>query len=111
MNSKDLTINPANGILIVAKMTSGNYISEDEMKVYPNPTTGDFSVDFSVKESGRVKLYVMDMNGKILNVILDKDMPKGNYIYSSNIENVSSGIYFTTLQTVDERNSSKIIKK
>jgi hypothetical protein len=111
MNSKDLTINPANGILIVAKMTNGNSISEDEMKVYPNPTTGEFSVDFSVKESGRVKLYVMDMNGKILNVILDKDMPKGDYIYSSNIENVSSGIYFTTLQTVDERNSSKIIKK
>jgi hypothetical protein len=111
MNSKDLSINPANGILIVAKMAWGNSITEDEMKVYPNPTTGDFSVNFSVKNKGRVKLYVMDMNGKILTVILDKDMPEGNYIYSSNIENVSSGIYFTTLQTVDGGKSSKIIKK
>jgi hypothetical protein len=111
MNSKDLTINPANGILIVAKMTNGFTITEDAMKVYPNPTTGEFSVDFTVKNKGRVKLYVTDMNGKTLAVILDKDMPEGNYIYSSNIENVSSGIYFTTLQTVDGGNSSKIIKK
>jgi hypothetical protein len=111
INSKDLTINPANGILIVAKMASGFDIIEDAMKVFPNPTTGEFSVDFTVKETGLVKLYVTDLNGKILSVILDKNMPAGNYVYSSNINNVSTGIYFTNLQTEDKLSSSKLIKK
>ena len=111
MNSHDLTITPANGILVVAKMAFGGNTLEEAMKVYPNPTTGEFTVEFTVKETGAVKLFVMDMNGRILSTVLDKDMPSGNYIYSSNINNVASGIYFTTLQSKGENASSKLIKK
>lgn len=111
MNSKDLTITPANGILIVAKMANGNSFYDEEMKVYPNPTTGEFSIDFTVKETGMVKLFVMDLNGKIIAQVLDKDMPAGKYTYASNINNVASGIYFTTLQSKGETSSLKIIKK
>jgi len=111
MNSKDLTITPANGILIVAKMAFGSSNTEEEMRVYPNPTTGEFTVDFNVKESGMVKLYIMDLNGNVLSKVLDKNMPAGKYTYNSNINNVSSGIYFTTLQTEGDVSSFKIIKK
>ena len=112
-NSKDLNINPTNGILIVAKMAGGFGTGSlaETIKVYPNPTTGDFSVSFTVKEAGRVKLLVTDMNGRIINSILDKDMPVGKYVYYSNIGNVSTGIYFTTLQSLAEVESFKLIKK
>jgi hypothetical protein len=110
-NSKDLSINPANGILVVAKMAGGSGSMEETIKVYPNPTTGDFSVSFTVKEAGRIKLLVTDMNGRIINSILDKDMPIGKYVYYSNIGNVSTGVYFTTLQSLTEIESFKLIKK
>jgi hypothetical protein len=105
-----MTILPTNGILIVAKMAMINN-ETDQMIVYPNPTTGEFSVNFTVKESGKVMLYVIDMNGSLQRVILDKEMPSGTYTYSSNIENLANGIYIATLQSHNQKEDQKIIKQ
>jgi hypothetical protein len=109
-SSKDMTIYPTNGILIVAKMAMIENES-DHTIVYPNPTTGEFNVNFTVKQPGKVKLYVMDMNGSIQHVILEKDMPSGQYTYSSNIESLASGLYIATLQTQSQSEGLRIIKQ
>jgi hypothetical protein len=110
--SKDMTITPSNGILIVAKMSSPYNGSEEEnLVVYPNPTTGEFNINFTVKESGRVKLYIIDSKGELKKVILDKKMPAGTYTYSSNITNFAAGIYIATLQENKDARASKIIKQ
>ena len=105
-----MTIYPTNGILIVAKMAMIENES-DHTIVYPNPTTGEFNVNFTVKQPGKVKLYVMDMNGSIQHVILEKDMPSGQYTYSSNIESLASGLYIATLQTQSQSEGLRIIKQ
>ena len=112
-NSKDLSVTPTNGILIVAKMAAplGPNEAEESMVVYPNPTTGDFSVNFTVKSKGKVTLYILNNQGKIEHVILDKEMPEGTYVYSSNIENLASGIYIATLQQKGDVKTSKLIKQ
>jgi hypothetical protein len=110
-NSKDMTITPANGILIVAKMANvGGILDEREMTVFPNPTTGEITVEFSVKQTGPVKLYIVGMNGVISHVILDRDMPEGEYIYTSNINHLTQGIYVASLQAKNQKSSAKIIK-
>ena len=108
--SKDMTIIPTNSILVVAKMATVNNES-DHMMVYPNPTTGDFYVNFTVKEKGNVKLYVMGMNGSVQHVILDKVMPAGTYTYSSNIENLANGLYVATVQSHNQTEGLKVIKQ
>jgi hypothetical protein len=108
--SKDMNINPTNGILIVAKMATISNES-DHMVVYPNPTTGDFYVNFSVKESGNVKLYLVNSNGAVQHIILDKVMPAGTYTYQSNIENLASGFYVATLQSINKSEGARIIKQ
>ena len=112
-NSKDMSVTPTNGILIVAKMAApiGPNEAEESMIVYPNPTTGDFSVNFTVKNSGHVTLYILNNRGIVEHLILDKDMPEGNYVYSSNISNLASGLYIATLQQRGEVKTSKIIKE
>ena len=111
INAKDMNITPTSGILIVAKMAAPyNGTEEEHMVVYPNPTTGEFNVSFNVKESGQVKLYIVNSQGQIQHVILDKEMPKGSYTYSSNISNLVSGIYVATLREEQRLESSKIIK-
>jgi hypothetical protein len=105
-----MSINPTNGILIVAKMATINNQS-DRMVVYPNPTTGDFYVNFSVKESSQVKLYLINSNGSIQHIILDKQMPAGNYTYQSNIETLASGLYIATLQSSTQSEGARIIKQ
>jgi hypothetical protein len=81
------------------------------MIVYPNPTTGDFNVNFSVKEKGLVKLYVVDMNGAVQHIILDKEMPVGTYTYSSNIGHLVNGLYIATLQSHNQTEGLKVIKQ
>ncbi len=108
--SKDMSITPTNGILIVAKMATVENGS-DKAFVYPNPTTGDFYINFSVKESGDVKLYVMNTQGAIEHIILEKNMPAGNYTYFSNIQNLASGVYIATVQSQNQSEGLRIIKQ
>jgi hypothetical protein len=109
--SKDMNITPANGILIVAKMAPiAGGLDETEMRVFPNPTSGEITIDFKVKQTGRVKLYIVGMNGEITHVILDKDMPEGEYVYSSNINHLIQGIYVASLQAKNQKVTKKIIK-
>jgi hypothetical protein len=108
--SKDMTINPTNGILIVAKMAMVDNES-DHAIVYPNPNTGEFYINFTVKTSGNVKLYVANLEGAIEQVILNKDMPAGKYTYYSNIQNLSNGIYVATIQSQGKTEALKVIKQ
>ena len=110
--SKDMSITPANGILIVAKMApiSGGIADETEMRVFPNPTSGEITIDFTVKQTGRVRLYIVGMDGAINHIILDKDMPEGDYVYTSNINHLTQGIYVASLQAKNQKTSAKIIK-
>ena len=111
VNSKDMTITPMNGILVVAKMAqiSGGF-DDTEMRIFPNPTSGEITIDFTVKHTGRVKLYIVGMDGRVSHVILDRDMPEGEYVYTSNINHLIEGIYVASLQAKNQKTSAKIIK-
>jgi hypothetical protein len=108
-SSKDLSIVPSNGILVVYK-TGNSVLNSQEMNIFPNPTTGEFSVQFKVEKPGKVKLYVVSINGVNNMVILDKDMPEGTYIYNSNINNLADGIYVASLQTASNVETKRVLK-
>ena len=113
-SSKDLSIMPTNGILVVYRMSApgGNIVLEEtEMMVYPNPTTGFASINFSVKHSGKVNLSVYDMVGKRIITILEKDMPEGSFTYNFNLDSFRNGLYFATLQSNTQAGSVKILKQ
>lgn len=109
--SKDMSILPTGGIMIVSKMAGpGGNVTTNQMVVYPNPTTGEFYIDFEVLEDSHVQLHINDMNGTPVKVILDRDMPAGSYVYSCNIKNLSEGIYVASLRSKTQNASQKIIK-
>ena len=111
-NSKDMSITPTNGILMVYRTSNSTGMKTEEMMtVYPNPTTNLINIEFDVKESSNVKLCVVDMNGAIKTVILDKEMPAGTYTYSYDLQSFASGVYVAYLQAKDQIESDKIIKK
>ena len=110
-NSKDMSITPTNGILMVYKTSLSGVESRETMTVYPNPTTGLVNIEFNVNETSNVKLCIVDMAGKIQNVILEKNVPAGNYVYSTDLRSFATGVYSASLQTDSKTNSAKIIKK
>lgn len=106
--SKDLNINPSNGVVVVTKVAGQN---DQVFQVYPNPTTGEITLEFEVKNAGAVLIYISDPNGVTNQMIINQDMPAGKYIYQDNISNFSSGLYFANMKANSQSQTCKIIKK
>ena len=107
-NSTDMQITPTNGVYEV-KSIQGIELKENEILVYPNPTTGEVIIKFNVPVDGNVNLSFVDGNGKKVITVFEQYMPSGNYSYSSNLKNFTPGIYYTTLMTSTAISVSKTI--
>jgi len=77
-----------------------------ELNIYPNPTIGDVSVEFTQLPSGGVKVELVDNSGKVL---LNDEINKTNY--SLGMKNYPAGMYY--FKVTNEKNTKvyKIIKK
>lgn len=97
-NASDMEITPTNGVYEV-KSINGVELKENEILVYPNPTTGEVVIKFNVSIDGDVSLAFVDGNGKRAITVFEQYMPSGNYAYSATLESLRPGTYYTTLTT------------
>ena len=99
-NADDMNLTPTNGVIEV-KMANGSIIMGDkDMLIYPNPTTGEITVNFNVLESGDSNLSFVDLQGRVVLKVFEKYMPKGRYSYTADLSGLSNGIYVTKLNTI-----------
>jgi len=62
------------------------------LRLYPNPSTGSFTVEYKSAKSGKVHLKVVDMGGK--QVFTAKEaVIQGTNTYHLNLNKLASGIY------------------
>jgi len=66
---------------------------------YPNPFNPTTVINFSVPESGFVKIAVYNSVGEQVDVLVNSHKNSGNYITGWNASNFASGIYFYRLET------------
>ncbi len=81
--------------------------------IFPNPFNGLTTIEFSINESGHVRVEVYDILGKMINTLIDHRLYPNTYRVkwngtSNSGESVNSGIYFCRL-SVDTKNA--IIQK
>jgi hypothetical protein len=107
-NSTDMQITPTNGVYQVKSLT-GVELKENQILVYPNPTTGEVIIKFNVPIDGNVSLSFVDGNGKKAITVFDQYMPSGNYSYSASLKNLVPGTYYTTLMTSSAISVSKTV--
>ena len=104
---------PSNRVASSNEKNSNSTQFKKETILYPNPNNGSFSidkVDFELFLSNQVKVFITDLNGRIL----FKDIISKNEInsYSFNLENkLSSGIYLLNLNSESYNKSIKFIIK
>jgi hypothetical protein len=96
--ASDMNITPTNGVYEV-KSISGAELKNNEILVYPNPTTGEVLIKFNVPVDGDVSLAFVDQSGKKAITIFEQYMPSGNYSYSASLQSLRAGTYYTTLVT------------
>ena len=103
-------------VYLINNTTSTSHIVNDEsrktlkLKVFPNPNNGVFSVEFSIIKNSSVKIFLRDINGKIVDERIEKEMTPGTYQYSNAIKDLGFGsVYFLTVETDYEFSTRKII--
>ena len=108
-NANDMNVSASNGIVSIRRMSPGIVLKDNEILVFPNPTTGEVIIQFNVKEDSDVNLSFVDIQGKDMITVINKYLPAGNYSYNANISDLSPGIYYTTLKTLNRISTNKTI--
>ncbi|MFM7217919.1 MAG: T9SS type A sorting domain-containing protein, partial [Bacteroidota bacterium] len=82
-----------------------------QVVLYPNPTTGDFSIDFSAESVGRVTMQVIDISGRICSQLEIPVTETGiqTVSYSLKEQRFIQGIYFIRLITNDYTKDIRVV--
>ena len=91
------------------------YYQEDSfLKVSPNPFYNSTNLSFSLPKTTDVKICIYNVKGHKIITLLSEVMVQGNYSVSwdgidENGKKISSGIYFYTLETINDIYTKKVI--
>ncbi len=79
---------------------------------YPNPFNPSTIIKYSIPKSGFVSLKLFDVSGREILSLIEQDQNAGTYEYHFNAGNLTSGVYFYTIQTGDfiQTNKMTLIK-
>lgn len=76
---------------------------------YPNPFNPSTIISYQLPEQSNVSLKIYDMLGREIKTLVNDVKPAGIYNVNFNADNISSGIYFYTLNTHGFTQSKKMM--
>jgi hypothetical protein len=81
--------------------------SDNDLRFYPNPSDGKFTIEYDIKDKAPAMISITDMNGKIL----FKDEVKGGGKYTKQLDlgNNGKGTFILNLQQGKRSISKKIV--
>jgi Secretion system C-terminal sorting domain len=117
--SEIITIDPLNnqinGIIINFNATD---VTDEELPVpnkitlypnYPNPFNPSTTISFSLPESERVVLRIVNILGETVKVLANEEFPAGKHQVIFNADRLASGMYIVLLETSVQLKSQKIL--
>ncbi len=66
---------------------------------YPNPFSSNSTIDFAIKKSGNVTLYIYNIAGKLEKKLINAYYQPGNYSFQINRKGLKNGLYFYKLKS------------
>ncbi len=76
---------------------------------YPNPFNPSTEIQFALHEAGHVTLKVYDVLGREVAVLVDEHLANGNYRFTFDASDLTSGTYVYTLSAGGERKSASMV--
>jgi hypothetical protein len=68
------------------------------VSAYPNPTNGEYTVEFTSTQDFEASVFVTDLNGRMVRNISTTDVNVGNNFVNVNLSDLNSGLYFFHIQ-------------
>ncbi|HMA77282.1 MAG TPA: PKD domain-containing protein [Candidatus Krumholzibacteriaceae bacterium] len=85
-----------------SRVLSGRETTPDSYKLaqnHPNPFNPVTTINFNLPERARVRLEIFDVQGKLVETLVNKSLDAGIHSKEWTAKNVSSGVYFYRLST------------
>jgi flagellar hook assembly protein FlgD len=76
---------------------------------YPNPFNPSTNINFKLPESGLVNISIYDINGKLVEELINRNLSAGNHLIDWNAINYPSGIYFYRISAGNFTDVKKMI--
>jgi hypothetical protein len=97
-------------ITILDNLTLTNMPSEVSLDpAYPNPFNPTTNLAYTLASDGDVRLSIYDINGRLIQELVDSYQSVGSYNVTWDASSVSSGVYFVTLSTESNMLTQKIM--
>jgi hypothetical protein len=71
--------------------------SPEILDIFPNPSSGVFTVAFGSPSTGRIEIVLYDLTGRMVATIANGIFHRGNHNVSVDCPNVPAGVYFARL--------------
>ena len=109
---KGATLGDCNGTSSAMSMAPANKNSSlnNLIQQYPNPVSGELTIRFTTKTTGKANLGIYDMNGKLVAAVYD-GMQEQGLIHEIKLPagKLAAGIYVTRLTTGDGISQEKLV--
>lgn len=76
---------------------------------FPNPFNASTKISYEIPKQGNVMLVVYDILGRVITVLVNKELKAGKYEAFWNASNYASGIYFYMIRYNDIIQSKKMV--
>jgi len=87
-----------------------NAFDFSNLKIYPNPFNSQFTVSYNLNNTSHIRIYLLDIDGKLIAELTDENKQIGNYIKTITSENLSAGTYILKVFSDQSVLCKKIIK-
>lgn len=81
-----------------------NYI-----KLYPNPTQLILNINYGMRNSGSLRISVVDLTGRTVIEPIASHKPAGEHSEKINIQSLSPGVYFVRIESENEQVVRKLV--
>ncbi|MCX6292492.1 MAG: immune inhibitor A [Bacteroidetes bacterium] len=85
----------------------GHSVSLDQN--FPNPASDITYFTYSIPEHGKVKLYVTDVLGRTINILVNESQGEGLHAAQMNVKDLANGMYYYTLEFNDQKMVRKFV--
>lgn len=79
------------------------------IRVFPNPTKGNFTVEYKVLETNNVQIDILNIEGKVLHSIINERQNEGEQRITWQGKNLPNGLYLVRIVTDNEVRLKKVV--
>jgi Secretion system C-terminal sorting domain len=100
---------PKNGEADTQVRGKNNGKTNMELQILPNPANMSLEVQYAIKASGKVKIGLYDLAGKMVKSLAkSEDMKEGYYTLQADLTDVPSGMYLVLLDFNGKTETKKL---